>query len=761
LKIIIIDENMTDNINIKENAVFQKKHWISITGLCNNNCTFCLDGHRPDKSHKDKDIVLKELKIAYDSGARKAVISGGDPSIHPDFIDIISETKKIGYDKIQIVTNGRMLSSFNFLTKAVRSGLSEVTFSLHGHTAELHDSFTQSVGSFSQIIKRIKNAMDIPNLIVNADTVITSKNYRHLRDIFFLLYHLGVREINFMSLVLNGNAYNNRSELIYDLKEVTPYVKEVIDLAKENNVVFWLSRYPPEYLEEYEEFVEDPHKMVDDVKGMWRNVFANSDVPHCKGVRCDYCGIRLICPSILETKKRLNSNLMIKNESWKIISLSKDFCRKSKDEILNMIVSDKDYMLELSSPGERLSEYADDAVKLSDTIESIKTLSKIVDEKGSNLYYRGIPKCLIFDLDLNMKHSPVSVPNIEKLDSEQDYLNLSSKLSSQAMIKPMKCAGCIFYGSCDGIFIQYFRKFGSFELSPKYSREIRINLDCNQNCLFCNTDSNAENVITDISDIMSKLEEWKNKNVLQITITGREPTLNPDLVKIVKKAKDLDYKQIDLQTNAILLSDVNRVHLLKKAGLDSAFVSIHAHNEDLSAKITRAPGTFDKTVEGVKNLIDNGISVVINLVINSYNYKKLLEIVKFIHENLIIHHRIVIRKIVLSYVSPICTAWDNKDIIPKFSDVEPFLHKAIDFCRDHDIHINIPERCGVPFCFLGDYMIHSDGYKNNFRWHNENDKSKIDRCDDCILKYKCSGLWNNYIELYGSDEINPQKEVPR
>ena len=33
-------------------CIFEKKIWISTTGLCNNNCIFCLDGERTDRYHK-------------------------------------------------------------------------------------------------------------------------------------------------------------------------------------------------------------------------------------------------------------------------------------------------------------------------------------------------------------------------------------------------------------------------------------------------------------------------------------------------------------------------------------------------------------------------------------------------------------------------------------------------------------------------------------------------------------------------------------
>jgi len=95
---------MKENNVLDSDCIFEKKKWISITGLCNNNCMFCLDKDRPDKNHKDLDKIKAEIKEAKEEGNSKLIISGGDPSIHPEIVDIVSYGKNLGYKKIQIIT---------------------------------------------------------------------------------------------------------------------------------------------------------------------------------------------------------------------------------------------------------------------------------------------------------------------------------------------------------------------------------------------------------------------------------------------------------------------------------------------------------------------------------------------------------------------------------------------------------------------------------------------------------------------------------
>ena len=158
-------------------CIFEKKKWISITGLCNNNCLFCLDSDRLDKEHKSIQNILSEIDFVIN--CKKLIISGGEPTIHPQIIEIVEYAKEKGFEKIQIVTNGRMLSNKDFCEKIIKAGLTEVTFSIHG-IEDIHDKLTNVPGSFKQIIKGIRNVKRYPGIIINTDTCITKVNHQHL-----------------------------------------------------------------------------------------------------------------------------------------------------------------------------------------------------------------------------------------------------------------------------------------------------------------------------------------------------------------------------------------------------------------------------------------------------------------------------------------------------------------------------------------------------------------------------------------------------
>jgi len=325
----------TDNI-----SAYEKKKWVSLTGLCNNNCIFCLDGDRTDRFHKSEEKIKDEINSGIAEGATRLVLSGGEPTIHPKLVELIKYGKSIGYKKIQIVSNGRMLAYKSFVTALKKAGLNEVTFSIHGHTSELHESLTNVKGSFNQSVMGIRHAINA-GFIVNTDTVITKKNYMHLPEIIEFLHGLGVYEVNLMSLVPFGNAWKNKEKVMYDFNDIRPYIIKVIEYCEDNNLVLWFSRFPAQYLEGYERYIESYKKLLEDVRAIGEDFFKRR--PFCFGERCNFCGISTICNHLVNSVKNKDGDLYwyykynhppcINDKSWSLTSKRNKIYVRSFDEL--------------------------------------------------------------------------------------------------------------------------------------------------------------------------------------------------------------------------------------------------------------------------------------------------------------------------------------------------------------------------------------------------------------------------------------------
>ena len=162
-----------------------------------------------------------------------------------------------------MTTNGRMFYYKEFAKKIVDAGLNHAIFSIHGHTAELHDSLTMSKGSFDQATTGMKNLKEIaPDIYICTNTVISKLNYKHLPKVAENNIKLGANACEFIFIHPRGNAYKNFDEVVPRLKDIVDCIRETIIVGKQHKIDHFVMRYIPlcymmgvgyeSYLSEYE-----------------------------------------------------------------------------------------------------------------------------------------------------------------------------------------------------------------------------------------------------------------------------------------------------------------------------------------------------------------------------------------------------------------------------------------------------------------------------------------------------------------------------
>ena len=123
---------------------------ILLTWKCNLSCNkCCLPQTGPEVSFND---FTKNLDKLYDIGIRKIILTGGEPLVRKDIIEIILYAKKKGFE-IYISTNGILLRE---KWKNICHCISWISLSLDCPTAELNEKITGKGGilHFNQRIPR-------------------------------------------------------------------------------------------------------------------------------------------------------------------------------------------------------------------------------------------------------------------------------------------------------------------------------------------------------------------------------------------------------------------------------------------------------------------------------------------------------------------------------------------------------------------------------------------------------------------------------
>jgi len=204
---------------------------VNVTYACNNHCTFCAVGTR---TQVDGDLSRqREFLEQYRAlGVRLLDLDGGEPTLHPDLIALIEHARRIGYARVNVTTNGRLLAYEDFARKLVSSGLTSLLFSVHGADARSHARQVGVAEAFEQTTRGIENAVRLAprHVELGMNVTITKSNHQELPALAELAWSLGLRWLNLQFLTPFGRA---TKWIAPDTQEAASIAMRVIDAWRE------------------------------------------------------------------------------------------------------------------------------------------------------------------------------------------------------------------------------------------------------------------------------------------------------------------------------------------------------------------------------------------------------------------------------------------------------------------------------------------------------------------------------------------------
>ena len=277
---------------------------------------------------------------------------------------------------------------------------------------------------------------------------------------------------------------------------------------------------------------------------------------------------------------------------------------------------------------------------------------------------------------------------------------------------------------------------------------IRVNFHCNQACRFCFVSTHLPPAAD--ADIEAAIDDIGARGGI-VALSGGEPTLNPRLPELVRRAKAAGVLEVELQTNAVRLAEPGLAQTLADAGVDVAFVSLHGASADVSDAITEAPGTHARTLEGIDRLRATRIRVRLNFVlcaINHHEFPSFVELVAARWPGVAIN---------VSFVAPSTDLVPRTSaLIPRYRDVLPSL--AIGLRAATRLHVDIggfDSMCGIPLCLVPGDLRPFFALAEVSPGYDQGEFLKPAACGQCVLEPRCFGIRRGYAELYGTAELEP------
>lgn len=291
--------------------------------------------------------------------------------------------------------------------------------------------------------------------------------------------------------------------------------------------------------------------------------------------------------------------------------------------------------------------------------------------------------------------------------------------------------------------------------------DIKTGWNCNNRCVFCVQGNKRDIYGNKPTEDVKRLLDEAIQDSDSIVFTGGEVTIRRDLVELVRYARDLGFKTIQIQTNGRMLAYRKLCEDLIAAGANEFSPALHGHTAELHDYLTCGQGAFVQTVRAIRNLKDLGQLVITNTVITRSNYRHLPELASLLVG-------LGVDQYQLAFVHPLGTANENfTAVVPRMSEIEPYVKRAL------DVGLRAGRRMmteAIPYCFMAGYEPYvaerimprtkiMEGHMTiaDYTEHRLTEgKAKGPRCGECAFNPFCEGPWREYPEQYGWDEFVPR-----
>ena len=125
-----------------------------VTGSCNLRCRHCWIDPVTESQRSTLHLPWRALKPVFEQakelGLRCVKLTGGDPFLHPDILEILADLPAMGLG-VRMETNGTLIGERE--AKALKAANANFSISLDGPTPEIHDDLRNVPGSFEKTLK--------------------------------------------------------------------------------------------------------------------------------------------------------------------------------------------------------------------------------------------------------------------------------------------------------------------------------------------------------------------------------------------------------------------------------------------------------------------------------------------------------------------------------------------------------------------------------------------------------------------------------
>jgi len=289
--------------------------------------------------------------------------------------------------------------------------------------------------------------------------------------------------------------------------------------------------------------------------------------------------------------------------------------------------------------------------------------------------------------------------------------------------------------------------------------DVILGYDCNLGCDYCTITPEMRRRAMPPERVLAAMRSARAQGYDEISFTGGEPTIRPDLVPLLRAAKALGFTDLKVQTNGLLLGPPGNLQRLLDAGLTRLHVSIHTHDERRYDALVQREGAWPMMVAGLDAAVRSGVTLAVDLILKEDTYRALPDAVRWLAGR-------GVKALNLWYVSLTDGNAANVASLPRMTEVAPVMAEAFRLGRELNLEVR---SLHVPRCLLGaDHdrafdpgagrvMVVSPEATFELKDSRLAGQTHVAACEGCRFREVCPGVRPDYLARHGEAEL---KAVP-
>jgi SynChlorMet cassette radical SAM/SPASM protein ScmF len=219
----------TCEIDLPEGVPTLNSFYLYLTSGCNLCCRHCwiaptfVDGEPSPGEYLDLELLKQAVAEAKPLGLHSAKLTGGEPVLHPQFVEIADYLTAEGLS-LNIETNGTLIDTTLARHLKNETNITFVSVSIDGPNAKVHDPFRGVKGSFDAAVRGFRALVEAgyhPQLIMCPH----QGNVKYIEDVVQMAVELGADSVKFNPVTRSG-----RGIAMHEHDETLGF-EEIVELA--------------------------------------------------------------------------------------------------------------------------------------------------------------------------------------------------------------------------------------------------------------------------------------------------------------------------------------------------------------------------------------------------------------------------------------------------------------------------------------------------------------------------------------------------